>query len=117
MGQLAIHDRLLRRFILDALHEQPTEQIALAIADQLEAGEYRVVSEFGLDRHDQLDPASLTARVDVWMLDGWATLCWVHWTQLGLEWADVMAEVENVYRQQEEGTYPDGPKDPDRRPV
>jgi hypothetical protein len=115
--QLAIHDRLLRMFIEDAIRRQSDWLTRVAIARKLKAGHYRVISTFEVDRHDRLIPASMTAQVEILMLDGWAELCSIHWTQLGLEWADVMAEVESLHRQHAEGTYPDGPKDPTARTV
>jgi hypothetical protein len=117
MERVAIHDRLLRLFIREALHQQKDLRIARAIARKLDDGDYRIIATFALDHHDRLDPGSMTAQVEVLALDGWAELCSIHWTQLGLEWADVMAEVESVHRQHAEGTYPDGPKDPRRHPV
>jgi hypothetical protein len=112
MTQLALHDRLLHFYMRRALESQKDRGTALRIARLLEAGEYRVVGVFRADHLERLDPDSMAYRVDVRCLDGWAELCTIHWTLLGLEWADVMLEVENVQRQHAEGTYPGGPRDP-----
>jgi len=111
MEHLPLHDRLLRHYIREAILRQTDRLAALAIARKVEVGDYRVIGTFALDRYDCVDPASMTFRVEVQALDGWAELCSVHWTLLGLEWADMMAEVDNVYRQHAEGTYPGGPMD------
>jgi hypothetical protein len=67
------------------------------------------------DQHDRVDLDSYSICVEVQVLDGWAELCTVHWTHLGLEWADVEAAYEEVLRQHREGTYPRGPNDPGER--
>jgi hypothetical protein len=64
---------------------------------------------------DQVDLNSLTFRIDVEVSDGWATLANIHWSNLGLEWADVEAAWEEVKRQHREGIFPGGEHDPNRR--
>jgi hypothetical protein len=67
------------------------------------------------DDLDQVDLNSLTFRIDVEVSDGWATLANIHWSNLGLEWADVEAAWEEVKRQHREGIFPGGEHDPNRR--
>jgi hypothetical protein len=66
------------------------------------------------DDHDRVDLDSFSIRVEVQTSDGWADLCTVHWTQLGMEWSDVTAAWDEVLRQHREGIFPDGPNDPGR---
>jgi hypothetical protein len=107
----------LRPFLEDALLHQKDKRIALGIAQRLDRDQWRAVVRFDVvgDDYDQVDLSSLSYRVEVETSDGWAQLCTVHWTNLGLEWADVEAAWEEVLRQHREGVFPDGPNDPGRR--
>jgi hypothetical protein len=107
----------LRPYLQDALLHQKNKRIARAIAQRLDRGQWRAIAQFDVvgDEFDQVDLGSLSFRVEVEASGGWAKLCTVHWTDLGLEWADVEAAWEEVLRQHREGTFPDGPNDPGRR--
>jgi hypothetical protein len=107
----------LRPYLQDALLHQKDKRIALAIAQRLDRNEWRAIAQFDVvgDDFDRVDLNSLSFRVEVSATGGWAKLCTVHWTNLGLEWADVEAAWDEVLRQHREGTFPDGPNDPGRR--
>jgi hypothetical protein len=111
MCEPPIHERLLCQYVERALLAQnPRKQRAMArlVTDPKTR---RIVAEFDADDDDRPVPGSLAYRVDVLAADGWATLATIHWTRLGLEWADVLFEVRSTLRQHEEGTYPGGPLD------
>ena len=107
----------LRPYLQDALLHQKNKRIALAIAQRLDRDQWRAIAQFDVvgDDYDRVDLSSLSYRVEVETSDGWATLCTVHWTHLGQEWADVEAAWEEVKRQHREGIFPDGPNDRGRR--
>jgi hypothetical protein len=115
MNEPPIHYRLLRRYIDEAILAQKDRRTAMAAARLMDAGDYDIISHFDLDDNGQPIPDTLTYRVDVKAADGWAPICTVHWSRLGLEWADVEYELRNTLRQHEEGTHPGGPKDPHQR--
>lgn len=107
-----IHERLLLAYVSEALAGQdPRKRPAM---ERLAANPKtrRFVSEFDADDDGRPIPDSLRYRVDLLAADGWATLCTIDWRILGLEWADVLYEVNSTLRQHEEGTYPGGPQDP-----
>ena len=109
-----IHYRKLREYILDAINAQEKQHVRYAAAvcmDDPDRHRFRTVWELSEDG-TQVDINSLSYVVEVLVRDGWATLCTVHWTNLGLEWADVQWEFEQNLHQWAEGTYPDGPHDP-----
>jgi hypothetical protein len=85
----------LRPYIEAALLEQKSKRVALGLARKLDRDEWRAIAQFNVV--------------------GWAQLCTVHWTNLGMEWADVEQAWEEVLRQHREGIFPDGPNDPGRR--
>jgi hypothetical protein len=107
----------LRPYIEAALLEQKSERVALGLARKLDRNEWRAIAQFNVvgDDHDRVDLDSFSIRVEVEVSDGWAELCTVHWTNLGMEWADVERAWEEVLRQHREGVFPDGPNDPGRR--
>jgi hypothetical protein len=108
----------LRPYLEDALRKQKDKRTALAIARKLDRDQWRAVAQFDVvvgDDLDQVDLNSLTFRIDVEVSDGWATLANIHWSNLGLEWADVEAAWEEVKRQHREGIFPGGEHDPNRR--
>jgi hypothetical protein len=109
----------LRPYLKDALLHQKDKRTALAIARKLDRNEWRGIAQFDVvgDDLDKVDLNSLSYRVEIQVSDGWATLCTVHWTQLGLEWSDVTAAWEEVLRQHREGIEPGGPNDPGGREV
>jgi hypothetical protein len=110
-----IHERLLRAYAQEALLAQdPRKQPAMARLLQ-NPKTRRIVAEFDADDDGQPVPDSLSYRLDLLARDGWATLCTIHWSRLGLEWADVLFEVKSTLRQHEEGTQPGGPNDPHQR--
>jgi hypothetical protein len=104
----------LRPYLEDALRRQKDDRVALALARKLDRNEYRVIAQFDVagDDQDRVDLDSLAFRVEVVVSDGWAELCTVAWTRLGLEWSDVTAAWDEVRRQHREGTQPGGPHDP-----
>jgi len=107
----------LRPYIEAALLEQKSERVAVGLARKLDRDEWRAIAQFNVvgDDHDRVDLGSFSIRVEVEVSDGWAELCTVHWTNLGMEWADVERAWEEVLRQHREGVFPDGPNDPGRR--
>jgi hypothetical protein len=107
----------LRPYLHDALLQQKDKPTALAIARKLDRGEWRAVTDFEVvgDDLDEVDLHSLHFRVEVLVSDGWATLARIHWSNLGLEWADVQLFWDQAVRQHREGTFPGGDQDPDRR--
>jgi hypothetical protein len=107
----------LRPYLVEALRHQKTERAALAIADRLNRNMWRAIAQFDVvgDDLDQVDLDSYSILVEVETSDGWAEFCTVHWTQLGMEWADVENAWDEVLRQHREGVFPDGPNDPHRR--
>ena len=107
----------LRPYIEAALLEQKNKRVALGLAQRLDRDEWRAIAQFNMvgDDHDRVDLDSFSIRVEVEVSDGWAELCTVHWTNLGMEWADVERAWEEVLRQHREGVFPDGPNDPGRR--
>jgi hypothetical protein len=107
----------LRPYLQDALLRQKDKRTALALARKLDRDQWRAVAQFDVvgDELDQVDLNSLSFRIDVEVSDGWATLANIHWSNLGLEWADVEAAWNEVVRQHREGIFPDGPNDPGRR--
>lgn len=107
----------LRPYIEAALLEQKSKRVALGLARKLDRDEWRAIAQFNVvgDDLDRVDLDSFSIRVEVEVSDGWAQLCTVHWTNLGMEWADVEQAWEEVLRQHREGIFPDGPNDPGRR--
>jgi hypothetical protein len=107
----------LRPYIEAALLEQKSKRVALGLARRLDRDEWRAIAQFDVvgDDLDRVDLDSFSIRVEVEVSDGWAQLCTVHWTNLGMEWADVERAWEEVLRQHREGVFPDGPNDPGRR--
>jgi hypothetical protein len=107
----------LRPFLEDALSQQKDKRTALAIAQRLDRDEWRAIARFDVvgDDLDRVNLDSFSIRVEVEVSDGWAELCTVHWTHLGMEWADVEKAWQEVLRQHREGIFPDGPNDPGRR--
>jgi hypothetical protein len=107
----------LRPYLKDALLHQKNKRTALAIARKLDRNQWRAIAQFSVigDQVDQVDLSSLSFRVEVEVADGWAELCTVHWTHLGLEWVDVEKAWDEVLRQHREGIQPGGPNDPGRR--
>jgi len=87
--------RLLRCFIIEAVNAQPPH-LHLPIAEHLDAGRYRVLSYLDVDAHDRPDPDSLTFLVEVEVSDGWAGLCSVHHSRLGLTAEDVATEIQSI---------------------
>ncbi|HEV8653696.1 MAG TPA: hypothetical protein VG276_30935 [Actinomycetes bacterium] len=109
-----IHERLLHRYVERALLAQnPRKRPAMArlVADPRTR---RIVAVFDADDDGRPVPGSLAYRVDLLARDGWATLARIHWTLLGLEWADVTRELDSTLRQHAEGTYPGGEHDQGR---
>jgi hypothetical protein len=105
----------LRPYLEEALlHQKRTAQ---AIAERLDRNMWRAIAQFDVvgDDLDRVDLDSFSIRVEVETSEGWAKLCTVHWTQLGMEWSDVTAAWDEVLRQHREGIFPDGPNDPGRR--
>lgn len=107
----------LRPYLQDALLHQKDKRTALAIAQRLDRNEWRAIAQFDVigDDLDRVDLSTLSFRVEVLTSDGWADLCTVHWTNLGLEWVDVEAAWQEILRQHREGIQPYGPNDPGRR--
>jgi hypothetical protein len=107
----------LRPYLEDALLHQKSERVAVGLAQRIDRDEWRAIAQFDVvgDDLDRVDLDSFSIRVEVEVSDGWAQLCTVHWTNLGLEWADVERAWEEVLRQHREGIFPDGPNDPGRR--
>jgi hypothetical protein len=107
----------LRPYIEAALLEQKSKRVALGLARKLDRDEWRAIAQFNVvgDDLDRVDLDSFSIRVEVEVSDGWAQLCTVHWTNLGMEWVDVERAWEEVLRQHREGIFPDGPNDPGRR--
>jgi hypothetical protein len=115
MKTLPIHYRLLRDYIDQALRIQGTEEAALHLARQLDAGKWDIISHFDVTDDGRPIADTLTYSVDVETRAGWLRICTVPWRYLGLEWADVQYELRNTLRQRDEGTYPGGPADPHQR--
>lgn len=103
----------LRPFLEDALLHQKDKRTARAIAQRLDRDQWRAIAQFDVvgDDLDRVDLSTLSFRVEVLATGGWATLCTIHWTHLGLEWADVEAAWDEVLRQHREGIQPGGPND------
>jgi hypothetical protein len=104
-------------YLQDALLHQKDKRTALAIAQRLDRNQWRAIAQFDVvgDDLDRIDLDSFSIRVEVEVSDGWAELCTVHWTQLGMEWSDVTVAWDEVRRQHREGIQPGGPNDPGRR--
>jgi hypothetical protein len=113
---LGVNLQRLRPYLQDALLEQKDKRTALAIARKLDRDQWRAIAQFDVvgDDHDRVDLDSFSIRVEVETSDGWADLCTVHWTQLGMEWSDVTAAWDEVVRQHREGIQPGGPNDSGR---
>jgi hypothetical protein len=107
----------LRPYLRDALLHQKNKRIARAIAQRLDRNQWRAIAQFDVvgDDLDRVDLDSFSIRVEVETSNGWAQLCTVHWTHLGMEWADVEKAWEEVLRQHREGIQPGGPNDPGHR--
>ena len=107
----------LRPYIEAALLDQKSKLVALGLARRLDRDEWRAIAQFNVvgDDLDRVDLDSFSILVEVEVSDGWAQLCTVHWTNLGMEWVDVERAWEEVLRQHREGVFPDGPNDPGRR--
>jgi hypothetical protein len=107
----------LRPYMEDALREQKDKRTALALALRIDRDLWRAVAQFDVvdDDLDRVDLDSYSILVEVEVSDGWAQLCRVHWTNLGMEWSDVTAAWDEVLRQHREGLQPGGPNDPGRR--
>jgi hypothetical protein len=104
----------LRPYIRAALLEQKDPRTALALADRFDRNMWRAIAQFdvvGDDLDPRVDLDSYSILVEVEASDGWAQLCTVHWTNLGMEWSDVTAAYDEVLRQHREGIQPDGPSD------
>jgi hypothetical protein len=114
---LGVDFQRLRPYLQDALLEQKDKRTALAIARKLDRDQWRAIAHFDVvgDEVDQVDLNSLAFRIDVEVSDGWATLCTIHWSNLGLEWSDVTTAWDEVVRQHREGISPGGEHDPDHR--
>jgi hypothetical protein len=106
MKRAPLHEQLLRYFVAHALNEQPAGRIRDSIAAMLAAGRWRILSNFQLDDDGRPDPLSLAYEVELPCADGWALLCRVHWTLLGLEMADVYDELASTRHQHEQGIAP-----------
>jgi hypothetical protein len=107
----------LRPYLEDALLHQKDKRTALALAQRLDRNEWRAIAQFDVVDEDlhQVDLSTFSIRVEIMTSDGWAEFCTVHWTHLGMEWADVEKAWEEVLRQHREGIQPGGPNDPGRR--
>ncbi len=104
---------LLCTHITRALEEQDDPEVALAAARRLDAGEFRILSEWGYDESGEIDVYSCRYRVEIHVIgDEWVPLTRVHWTALGVSMDQVLGEAAAVRQQHEEGTYPGGPNDP-----
>jgi hypothetical protein len=107
----------LHPYLKDALLRQKDKRTAVILARKLDRGQWRAICQFNVvgDDLDRVDLDSFSILVEVEVSDGWAKFCTVHWTDLGMEWADVEKAWDEVLRQHREGTFPDGPNDPGRR--
>jgi hypothetical protein len=117
MSEPPIHYRRLREYIVDAIYAQEKAHVRYAAAICMDdPARHRIRSVWDLSADGtKVDMNSLSYVVEVLVRDGWATLCTIHWTNLGLEWADVQDEFEQNLRQWQDGTHPGGPNDPSRR--
>lgn len=111
IDQEPLIERLLREHTRQALYRREP-RFARAAAAALDAGgASRVLSLFDTDPHGAPDPNTMHARVDVRIDGQWYPLVLVPWTALGIEWADVLGELEEVRAQWDTGTQPGGPFD------
>jgi len=79
--------RRLREVIVGALQEIGAEQpaIGLVVAEQLDRGNWRLMTRADLDADDQPDLATLWYRVEVeWYGGEWVELVAAHWRALGV---------------------------------
>src|SRR5215218_5612058 len=72
---------------------------------RLDRNQWRAIAQFNVtgDELDLVDLDSFSIRVEVEVSDGWAEFCTIHWTNLGMELADVERAWEEVLRQHREG--------------
>ena len=79
--------RKLHDVITWALHElkdQEGEEVARAVAEQLDRREFRLRTRCDLDAHDELRVASLWYIVEVPVADDWLPLVEARWLALGV---------------------------------
>ena len=78
--------RRLREVMVGALQEIGAEQpaIGLVVAEQLDRGNWRLMTRADLDADDQPDLATLWYRVDVEWCGEWVELVAAHWRALGV---------------------------------
>jgi hypothetical protein len=79
--------RKLHDVITWALHElkdQEGEEVARAVAEQLDRREFRIRTRCDLDAHDEPQVDSLWYRVEVRIADDWLELVEARWPALGV---------------------------------
>ncbi len=87
------HYVLLHQAIYDALMAQEDREVALAAAQRLDDGRFRIMTSFNGMADGAVDPASLYYCVEIEDADGeFVPLCRVHWTRLGLTARQVIDE-------------------------
>ena len=69
---------------LQQLRDQAGEDIALAIADQLDRQRWRLMTRVNVDQDGEPDVESLWFHVDVQVGNGWLELCSARWTVFGV---------------------------------
>jgi hypothetical protein len=88
--------KLLDAYVLLAL-ESHRPEIKIKLAKLMDAGQYRLMCHVDVDEDGQPDPNTLTYAVEILVSDGgWATLCTVHHSLLGLPDDEVIAEAESL---------------------
>lgn len=100
--------RRLLRCVNQALDSQDRYLARMLRAAMRSRGNLRIYGAFNRDP-DTGEPAgdTLTYVVDVRLpTTGWVQLCTIHWTQLGLEVADVKAALERHKRAHGDGSGP-----------
>jgi hypothetical protein len=102
----------MKEYMVHALNDQGDYETALYLATRLDEGKFRVLSKFDLDDDDEVDAFSLAYQVEVLVADGWAPLCSIHWTRLGLSMDDVLVELASIKAQHEMGIGIDDLDDP-----
>jgi hypothetical protein len=87
----------LNDYVEAAIKAQPAD-IAVMGAEMMDSGRYRLQCHIGFDEEGRADPNTLTYLVQLPIAGGggWATLCRVHHTLLGLPDEEVIAEAESV---------------------
>ncbi|MGC1211272.1 MAG: hypothetical protein WA890_08440, partial [Micromonospora sp.] len=101
----------LRSYIEEALANQDNYDKALAMAQLVDDGQWRLISSFKMGDDGQLIRDSHSYRVELLCSDGWAVLCQVPHQLVGLSDEQLDDELQSTLAQREMGLTI-GPDDP-----